>query len=181
MKFFGLTFLLICVISSCKDPAATEIRNIYDNRQNIAAIFSQKSVFRKNTGNNVFLYTYKSGMRNEYVFTLNAGDAMFFREKVLFNPDSVLGLIKNEKDKGAYQKQLADALKFYLSKMDVFNISDVSSEFYKQGIDLKIYMKNKSVILYISNRNNVNNVQWDNYIATMNKLDQNWYYSMIDK
>ena len=144
-------------------------------------VFSHISLFRKNTGSNIFLYTYKSGKQNEYVFRSTERGINLFREKILFNPDIILEVTKNEQDTAAYQKQLANTLNFYLSKMNVFKISDVSSEFYRQGIDLKIYMKNKSIVLYVSNRNNVYNLQWNNYIASMNKLDENWYYSMEDK
>ena len=170
--------LLSLVFAGCASSPNTDIETAYGHREDVLTTFKGISIFRKRTGNSVFLHTYKEGLKNEYVFTVNQGEYILLRDSLSFSPDFILGVNKSEQDSIAYRKQLTDKLEFYLRKMDVLKISDISGEFSKQGIDLKIYMNPQGVLVYVSDSKKVVNPEWSKYINSMQKLDENWYYTV---
>lgn len=176
--------LLLCLILlsviGCTSPA-DKMKKVYNDREEILSIFNNVSVFRKRLGGDIFLFTYNNGKQNQYVFTTNQGQYFLFRDSILFNPDVVLMINKEQQDSISYKKQLTEKVSFYIKKMDSLNISDVSSEFFNQGINLKIYMKSKSVLLYVSDLKNITNPQWLNYLKSMKKVDDHWYYAKQDQ
>jgi len=174
-----LLLLVIIIIIGCMSPFDKNIKSIYENREEIISTFKNVSVFRKGTENKVFLYTYKDDLKNEYVFTMNQKKYSLFRDTLLFSPDLILGV--NEQDMALYRKQLTDKLEFYLREMDSLKISDIDSEFFMQGIDLKIYMKSNAVVVYVADPQSITNPEWANYLKSMKKFDENWYYAMKDK
>ena len=175
-----LTFLAIGIIG-CTATSNKDIKNVYGNREEVLSIFKNVSVFRKGTGNKILLYTYEKDKENEYVFIKGKEKYSLYKDKILFSPDQILGIYRNEQDEALYRKQLTDKLEFYLRKMDSLKISDISSEFFKQRIDLKIYMKSNAIVVYVSDVKNVINPEWVNYLNRMKKLDENWYYAKEDK
>jgi hypothetical protein len=132
---------------------------VYEDRKKILSVFEHVSVFRTGTLNNIFLYTYKDSLKNEYVFERRHERMFFFRDSLKFSPDVVLNTDKDKYSNGSlYGLELIDKLQ-----------------------DLKIYMKSGYIVLYVSDLNRVTNKEWGNYVKSMKKLDANWYYSMTDK
>jgi hypothetical protein len=155
------------------------MKQVYEDRKEILQMFNNVSVFRDERTQTAFLYTYNNGKKNEYFFDLKDNHCSFFRDSVLFNPDSVL-LIDKERNP-SYRKQIAVKAEFYLKKMDSLGIKEISSEFIPQGITLKIYMKSKAVLVYVANPNAVKNQEWINYLGSMKKFDDHWYYAKQDQ
>ncbi|HET9056156.1 MAG TPA: hypothetical protein VFN30_04835 [Chitinophagaceae bacterium] len=156
-----------------------EMKQAYNKRQEILQVFKNVSVFRDQRNNYIFLHTYNNSKQNQYIFSANQNEYSFERDSILFSPDGILNIV-SEGDP-SYKKQLNERIKFYLKKMDSLNISDVSSDFISQGITLKIYMKSKAILLYVVDPKNVINQEWVNYLKSMKKFDDNWYYSGQDK
>jgi len=174
MKLLWLSILVTIV--GCKASPDASVEKVYEKRAKIISTFNKVSVFTKRTGEYIFLYTYNGEKKNEYVFTMKADTLFLFRDSLLFNPDPVLGFSRNEQDSFVYKKKLIDKLKLYLREMDSLLISDISSDFFRQGIDLKIYLKSGCVLVYVSDIRNVVNDEWRKYLKSMSKLDENWHY-----
>ena len=104
-----------------------------------------------------------------------------YRDRLLFSPDRILDVNRNEQDETTYRERLISKLEFFLKKMDSLKISDIDSEFSAQGIDFKIYMKSSAVLIYVADGKRVRNPEWINYLKSMKRIDENWYYAMIDK
>lgn len=170
--------LILMSIIGCTASPDMNIKNVYEKRAEIVSTFTKESVFRKRMGDYIFLHTYNGDKRNEYVFSMKADTVFLLRDSLLFSPDSILGINQNGQDSSVYKEQLIDRLRLYLKKMDSLKISDISSEFFKQGIDLKIYMESKGVLAYVSDSRNVVNDEWVKYLNSMQKLGENWYYTM---
>lgn len=177
-----MNFLLILIsvsIVGCNLHPDKGINEVYKSRQEVLAVFRNVSVFRKRTGDYIFLHSYKNGKKNEYVFGMDQGKYSLFRDTLLFSPDEVLN-IASQPGHPDYKQQLNQKLEFYLEKMDSLSISDVSSDFIPQGITLKVYMKSKAVLVYVANPNSVINPEWINYLKSMKKFDDHWYYAKQD-
>lgn len=126
----------------------------------------------------MFLHTYDGDKKNDYVFTLDQGrNYSLFRDKTLFIPDTLLKINKNELSRSIYKKQLFDKIDFYCKKMDSLHISDIDSEFSPQGIDLKIYLKSRGIVVFVLNQEKMVNSEWQQYIKSMKKFDDHWHYS----
>jgi hypothetical protein len=179
MKPLSIFLISLSFIGCTSSP--DEIKKVYNDREEILSIFNNVSVFTKRLGGNIFLYTYNGGKQNQYVFTTNQNRYFLFRDSILFNPDVVLRINKDQKDSINYKKQLGEKVRFYIKKMDSLNISDISSEFFSHGIDFKIHMKTTGVLVYVPDIKKVDNPQWVNYIKSMRKFDENWYYSNEDE
>lgn len=177
MKLLLLLAALSCI--GCKSYV-NEMKQVYDDRQRVIQMFSNVSVFRDQRTSYTFLYTYNNGKQNQYVFSHTQNGYSFLRDSTLFSPDKILD-IASEYDSSAYKRQLEDKIAFYLQKMDSLNISDVSSEFIPQGITLKIYMKSKAILIYVADPKIVNNPEWINYLKSMKKFDDHWYYAKKDR
>lgn len=174
-----ILFLIVLSCIGCNNDVK-EMKQVYDDKQEILQLFRNVSVFRETRGNYMFLYTYKNGKQNQYIFSKNQNEYSFERDNILFLPDEVIS-IPGEKNNSEYKKQLIEKLKFYLSKMDSLNISDINSDFIPQGITLKFHMKSKAVLVYVDNPSSVTNPEWVNYLKSMKKFDDHWYYSKQDQ
>lgn len=169
--------MIVMSIIGCTSSSDRNIKSIYKKKTEILSIFSKVSVFRTDTRNNVFLHTYNKGLKNVYVFTKSQNKYSLFRDSLSITPDSILNINRGEIDRFSYKSQLIDKLEFYLKEMDSLNINDVTSEFSKQGIDLKIYVKPQGVLLYVSDGKKVLNEEWSKYIKPMKQLDDYWFYT----
>jgi len=154
------------------------IKGVYNSRKDILFLFLNKSIFRDRDGHTIFVYTYNTNnQRNQYVFDRRDGELFLFRDSISFAPDSIL-MIENNRENKNYVPQLKELVKSLLSKMDSLHITDVSSDFIKKGVSLKIYLKGEGVIVYAPNMEDVKGVEWRKYIESMKKLDDFWYYSV---
>ncbi len=174
MKY--LLILISVSILGCNFHSDKEMNAVYKNREEILSVFRNVSVFRKRMGGYIFLYSCKNGKKNEYVFDRKQEKYFLVRDTLLFSPDDILN-IASEPDKLDYKQQLNRKLEFYLRKMDSLSISDVSSDFIQQGVTLKVYMKSKAVLVYVADSNSVTNPEWINYLKSMKKIDDHWYYT----
>jgi len=173
-----LFFIIVLSFLSCRSYV-NEMKQVYNERQEILQVFKNVSVFREPRNSYVFLHTYNNNIQNQYIFSKNQNEYSFERDSILFSPDEVLNITSEHNP--SYKQQLNERVKFYLKMMDSLNISDVSSDFTPQGITLKIYMKSKAILLYVADPKNVTNKEWVNYLTSMEKFDDHWYYSQQDK
>lgn len=172
-----LLFLITLCVIGCTNYE-NELRQVYNDRQGILQMFRKISVFRDSKTQTAFLYTYDGNRKNEYIFDLKEGGYVFFRDSILFEPDTILNI--NRHQNPSYEYKLTHKLEFYLHKMDSLNIKEITSEFASQGITLKVYMKSKAILVYIDNPNSITNPEWTNYLKSMNKFDDHWYYTKED-
>lgn len=157
-----------------------DINRVYEDKEKVLSVFSNVSVFRDERNKYAFLNTHSNGKQNQYIFSKSQNEYSFERDKVLFNPDKVVN-ITNKQEFQVYKQQLNEKLKFYLKTMDSLNISDVSSEFIQQGITLKVYMKSKAILVYVADPSSVTNSEWINYLKSMKRFDDHWYYAKQDQ
>ena len=178
MKY--LLILGFISILGCNFHSDKEMSEVYKDREKILSVFINVSVFRKRLGDYIYLYSYKNGKRNEYVFSKNQGKYFLVRDTLLFSPDVILS-VTSEPDNPDYKLQLNRKLEFYLKEMDSLGISDVSSDFTEQGVILKVYMKSNAMFVYVADSNSITNPEWINYLRSMKKIDDHWYYIKQDQ
>jgi hypothetical protein len=140
--------LMFLSITGCTS-SGNEIKKVYTDKEEILSIFNNVSVFRKRLRGHIFLYTYNGGKQNQYVFTTNQNRYFLLRDSISFTPDVVLTIDRDQENSINYKKQLGEKASFYIKKMDSLNIGDISSEFFSYGIDFKIYMKTKGVLIHV--------------------------------
>lgn len=123
-------------------------------------------------GKQVIVYSYnKEGEKNQYVINKN-DHYKLIRSKITFSPDPVMNL----QQESTQQLKTIDKIVPLIKKMDSLDIAAISSDFKDLGIDFKIYLHGKGVLLYVSNLRNVSNEEWIKYILSLQKLDEHWYY-----
>ncbi len=61
--------------------------------------------------------------------------------------------------------------------MNAYGIDYFTSEFYKQGIDLKFYLISNKVLYYVKDTSAITNIQWKKYIDQSSSIDQNWFFN----
>jgi hypothetical protein len=174
-----LLFLITLSSISCTNYV-NEMKHVYNDKEEILQVFRNVSVFRDQRKDYAFLYTYNNDKQNQYIFSKGQDGYSFERDSILVAPDEVLGITGKQSNLD-YKQQLNEKLKFYLGKMDSLSISDISSDFIPQGITLKVYMKSKAILVYVANPNNVTNPEWVNYLKSMKKFDEHWYYAKQDQ
>jgi Mor family transcriptional regulator len=131
----------------------------------------------RSRGQNIILfYTHSNNKTNKYFFEIDNSQYRFMNDSIEYVPD--LLKLKNERGGELYKQELISMAKVLLAKMDDFGIRDISSEMAGAGIALKIYMKSKGVVLYVPNPQKVPSQRFNDYINSMQKLDENWYYTM---
>jgi len=170
-----LLLYLILFFCSCS-PKTDEVQMIYNDRSEIINLFASKSVMRSRGKNIILFYTHNKSKTNKYFFEINNSQLQFTNDSIEYAPD--LLQLKNERGNELYKQELISKVKMFLDKMDEFNIRDISSDMAGVGISLKIYMKSKGVILYVPNSQSVPGPRFKDYINSMQKLDENWYYTM---
>lgn len=126
--------------------------------------------------NHILFYTHKGEKTNQYFFEDSINHYTFMRDSIEYIPE-IIGL-KNKRGTELYKQELIFYLKSLLNKMDSLGIRDIKGDLYSLGIDLKIYMKTKGAVLYVSDPKKITSTQWQSYIGTMQKIDENWYYTM---
>lgn len=164
----------------CNASDDSKARAICNNQDEIYSIFKEVSIFRTNTNGNIFLYTTNGKEKNEYIFTRNHGRYKLYRDNMAFQPDSIIGINKDSIN-SRYLLCLDEKVSFYLRKMDSLGISDISSDFIKQGIDLKIYLKGQGVLVYVSDERKVINPEWKKYLNSLEHMNGRCYYSAKEK
>ena len=174
MKAIKIISLILC-INSCS-PSMNEIKNVYEKRSVLLNAFLSKSVMRSRGQNYIIFYTHKGGKTNQYFFEDSTNQYSFMRDSIEYNPD-IIGL-KNKSGTELYKQELISYVKPLVKEMDALGIRDIKGDLYSLGIDLKIYMKSKGVILYVSDRKKITSSQWQSYVGSMKKFDENWYYTI---
>lgn len=173
MKY--LLFYITLSAYSCS-PNTDGIQKVYNDRNTLINLFTSKSVMRSRGQNVILFYTHKGDKTNKYHYEIDNNQYRFTNDSIEYVPD--LLQLKDERGSTLYKQELISQVKILLNKMDELNIRDVSSDMAGAGIDLKIYMKSKGVILYVPNPQEVPSPRFKDYINSMEKLDNNWYYTM---
>lgn len=126
----------------------------------------------------IFIHT-QPKKKNEYVFKKGTGEIQFLKDSIEYQPDIVE--LKNPKGTTAYLSELSSYVHSLLIKMDELKIREFTSDWSETGIDLKIYMDPDGVVLYVPDLKKVTAPRFKEYILSMKKMDEQWYYSLEDK
>ena len=131
----------------------------------------------RSRGQNIILfYTHNEKKTNKYFIEINNNQYQFIKDSIEYMPDVLQ--FRHQREDELYKRELISYVKMLVSKMDEFNIRDVKGDLADVGIGLKIYPKGSDeVMLYVPNLNSVSSTYWKEYITSMNKLDNNWYYA----
>ena len=156
-----------------------EIEKVYGERDNITRIFTGISVMRSRGQNIILFYTHKDKKINKYFFEDINDQYVFTNDSIEYTPD-VLQLT-GTKGSEQYKQELTSTIKTVLSKMDELNIRDIKSDLSDVGIDFQIYLKeSKGIILYVSNPQRISSFYWTKYIKSMQKIDEQWRYTLTE-
>lgn len=169
-------FCLSCVLNrSC---LALKISN--KERNEIIKKFCNRTIYRR--GKTITLMVYKNKLKNSFYFQHRKkngqkfileliSDSLEFKPALSFEPVN-----SNEFDESNVKNLIEAYAHDLVSKMDFFEIKDFTSEFISFGIDLELYFKDNSRLIYVSNLEKISNSQWKSYINDGKKIDEHWYY-----
>ncbi|MRG47037.1 hypothetical protein GFS24_18080 [Chitinophaga sp. SYP-B3965] len=170
MKYF---LFLICVcFLACKDKGLPdEINDVYQHREDVLHAFKNISIFKEGGKRILFIYTYDKGNKNEYVFDLIGKKYIFYRESILFSPDTI-GLKIRSNNEGP----ISEYGMLLLKQMENLGLRAVTREFYDKGIDLQFHTNAGKILIYVSDMKKIEQSQWKDYLNQLVKIDDNWYY-----
>lgn len=171
MKKINMCAFFVCLLllSSC----SSDIDKVYNNKEDIIQTFRDISIYRR--GESISLTFYKDSLSNSFSFEptdksdCEKGTYELISDSIQFKFEDI-----SEFPLGCGD-DISECLKFYKNKLDAYNILEVTSEFKKFGIDLKLYLKDTEVI-YVSNIESIKNSQWLNYIKSTSRIDDKWYW-----
>jgi hypothetical protein len=180
MKYFLILLTTIFLFSGCDGVHDRRIEEVYKERISIIGLFKNVSVFRTRLGSLVLLKTHSENKTNEYWRKETTGQFKFSNVHIEFDPDTIIGLTKDQKETAVYRNKVLGKIEVCLNKMDALGIGDVSHDMAKFGINLKIYMKSGVVILHVPDRTSMTHPNYTSYVDGMKRLDDQWYYSYSD-
>jgi|GEM_PF-5465231 len=169
-----LVFIIcIAALLSCnnKEP----VKKIYKEKDTIVTTFMNKSIIKSRGENYIFFKTHQKEKTNQYIFNVEGDRFIFSRDSIQYTPD-ILNLQGKVGDI-SYKADLENHLNSLVKEMERLGIRDVSSESASAGLDLKFFLKKKGVIIFVSNPEKVSGPRFKDYINSMQKLDDNWYYT----
>lgn len=186
MKLIFAYTLLPLVIFHCfacsvdktqKNCAAIEAYHAKKNQ--IVTIFSNKSIFKR--GDMIILDVYKNQHISSFYFLQQNKGKTFILElmtdSLQFGTANDFDFIEsNELKKNGIKKSIELYTSHLLAQMDSLAIKELTSEFSHLGIDLQLFCKDESMLIYISSLERITNSQWRTFIFSAKKIDQNWYY-----
>ena len=176
LKFF-IYYSLVILISSCA-AQDRDAKSVYENKESFLRDFKNTSVIRSR-GKNIIELSYRSdGLINKFYFEKQENNIFkLTKDTIQFDlKDAIATRSINREDTIAYNSQMTAMLNRYINKMDSLNIRDISTQFYLQGIDSKIYFNSSNNLLYVSDLKRVKNKEWTNFLRKCEKFDRNWYY-----
>ena len=174
-----VVYLFIITNFSCstnRDVKSIEV--IYQKRNDVVEYFKGLSVFKR--GTIIGLTIYDSNLRNEYFFdelTLSSGKTIFvlFRDSLQFDIADIERFQYINQNDSVYKESMTQVLLSVLDKMQSLNINSVTSDFSSHGIALKFYFKDHEMF-YVPKLEAVQNIEWQKYVKSANKIDDNWYW-----
>ncbi len=128
-------------------------------------VFGDKTLLRGGERDTslIILKTYnKNNEINEYYLTKKGENLLLVRDTLQY----IDTVTKND---------LTSLIKTQLTIFDNFKINSVSAAMRNQGIDLKIYLKDGSIRLYIKNPEIAENGLFKDYFKTAKIISNNWY------
>jgi len=183
MHYFLQGCLLFLIFASCSSEESKDDRKVlqlYSNRKELLDDFNNLSITKR--GSIIIMTVYQPPNENTYFFekqirqegekyilvndTLQFKLGNVYRFGVLYNFDSA-----------HFKSNLEALLLTILKKMNVYGIDYFTSEFYKQGVDLKFYLIYNKVLYYVKDTSAITNIQWKRYIDQSSSIDQNWFFN----
>lgn len=171
-----LVMLNLILIKGCEmDMKSSEVKKIYDNKEYIINEFSNTSII-KSRGHNFVQLTYDHhDTINEYYFeniddkyTLKNSRINFELNKNRFFEESEIN------DSNDISFLLYKDLFAKLAIIDSFQIIGITTKFKSMGVNIKIYLKDCSII-YVKNPEKFERKVWIDNFKENNMLDNNWY------
>lgn len=170
-----LFVLVVVIFCSCnRDKKIAD--KLYKQREYLLKEFNDKSIISRSE---IFyqLSYYNGQPVNTFYFEKKDDVLVFTNDTIQYPINEIVAFASvNIADSSNYKKALISELSRLLKVMNDFKISHVSAEDRYAGIDMKIYFGDYKALLYVKNIEAVKNERWKNYIASGEKLDENWYY-----
>lgn len=142
----------------------------------IIDLFAGKAVMQSRAKDFMILYTHSGDKTNAYHLQMANKQFRFNRDSIEYTPDQLQ--IKYKRGSELYQREVIENARMLLSRMDSLGIHEFSSDWGGPDIKLKINMLPRGVLLYVPHPQSVTEKVFIDYIHSMQKLDENWYYSM---
>lgn len=172
MRLFLFAIILAC---GCRSNHNNQIEELYGNKKELLETFSGKSIFRSRGQNLILLYTHNNGKTNKYAFEITDSAFLPLKDSISYIPEMIFTSKGNISVSN--KTELIPIVKSFLNKMDEYGIRDISGELADIGIELQFFLKeSKGSLIYISSQEKLNTKFWQNYIHSLRKLDNNWYY-----
>ena len=153
-----------------------------EEKERIIVMFANKSLFRR--GDLIILETYKNQDRMPIGFRKNKHAESYSFDPIDLVRDSLalyttarnLDILGFETvDQSNLIRLVEERANSLISTMDSLKIREVVSENSKFGIDLELYFKDESGLIYVSNLTKVDD-RWKSFVSHAKKIDQYWYY-----
>ena len=176
-------FFVFCLLffTSCINRTRNtkhDLTKLYEAREILLDKLSDANIWRR--GSLMLMVVDSGNVQNIYSFLCSdtASSCKFSSRHTQFSLKSLTRL------SGLYNEdsliEIAN-LELYLNSriklMDSLKVHSVSTEFTKQGIDVKYLMFDGKALLYVKDTSMITNPNWKKYVAEAQKLDDKWYFS----
>lgn len=176
-------FSFIIVISSfltCTNHYETkqQIDKLYNSRKQFIEQFKFKSILTG--GSNIFFTIYSEKGENVFSFErdkqTNKFNLIYSSIKDTTGLKQLLILSSDVfSEQSSITREITSILAKDLRILKDYSIRGVTSEFQKNGINLKFYLNSSAVVLYVDAPSSLAG-DWQKYILEAKRLDSNWYY-----
>ncbi len=142
--------------------------------------------FERNDVVNKFINNSLVSRGDKYVFTFYLKDSyveyFLISEKKSFKIENrnekKLAYVRNKfyYDNTSYSDdEVIELFMNHLNLIRILNIKEYTTEFYFAGFDLKLTMEDGSRYYYIRNERNVTIGSWQEFLNSLEKVNENWY------
>jgi len=190
---FIITIVLLALFwEGCKqgkNEKISHIQELYFNRNNLIRDFENKSIFVR--GNILILKLYTKTKENNFYFEISEASFDGIQKKfhlTHYELNDPMAMIATEgfsveiiSDKFQFAEVIETLIRKYTDTMTRYSIREVTSEFSRQGVDLKFYLEGNTSVFYVKNNPLVLNGSWKEYVTKAYKIDGHWYYYLDEQ
>ena len=171
----SLISLLLCLIIGCNvfDKQISIDKLSESEKNELYQVFKNKTIIfgGERDTSNIYIKTYDSADKiNEYFLNLDENRALLLlRDTIQYDSDSSIFNPNTQKLNSSF----INIVKYCKS----LGIKGITSDWSSLGIDLKIYLTNGDVRLYVLNPENIKGKIWKSYFLKSKKISMHWYSS----
>lgn len=168
MKYLFALFLMFFLLGSCQ---RNDINKILKNKDAIIEKTKNSSLLKRNS---VIIYktTNSIGKINEYYFQIENSKLEYVRDSLTYESN-----FYDSKKKILNQNILDSVVNDYYQFLNQYNLYGFTSDFSEFGIEMKFYLNDGGVLLYVPEEKKIKNLSYKKYIMDSEIIEQHWYYS----